>query len=147
MIHGFGDGDGSRPNGTARRSRSDETHRRSGNLMSNAIARVLTIAIALLPVASLAEPIKLKLAYFSSDREPAYVSMLQPFVEAVNKQGKGLVEIVPYPGGTLGRSYAQQAQLGRDGGADLAWINPSLTPDLFPDNDVLQFPGLFRDLK
>jgi TRAP-type C4-dicarboxylate transport system substrate-binding protein len=115
--------------------------------MSNAIARVLTIAIAFAPVASLAEPIKLKLAYFSSDREPAYVSMLQPFVEAVNKEGKGLVEIVPYPGGALGRSYAQQAQLVLDGVADLGWVNPSLTPDLFPDDDVLQFPGLFRDLK
>jgi TRAP-type C4-dicarboxylate transport system substrate-binding protein len=115
--------------------------------MSNAIARVLTIAIALLPVASLAEPIKLKMAYFSSDREPAYVSVLQPFVDAVNREGKGLIEIVPYPGGVLGRSYAQQAQLVLDGIADMGWVNPSLTPDLFPDDGVLEFPGLFRDLK
>jgi TRAP-type C4-dicarboxylate transport system substrate-binding protein len=115
--------------------------------MSNAIARLLTIAVALMPVATLAEPIKLKMAYFSSDREPAYVSMLQPFVEAVNKEGKGLVEIVPYSGGVLGRSYAKQAQLVLDGVADLGWVNPSLTPELFPDDDILEFPGLFRDLK
>jgi TRAP-type C4-dicarboxylate transport system substrate-binding protein len=29
----------------------------------------------------------------------------------------------------------------------MAWVNPSLTPDRFPEDDVLQFPGLFRDLK
>jgi TRAP-type C4-dicarboxylate transport system substrate-binding protein len=115
--------------------------------MSNAIARLLTIAIALLPVASLAEPIKLKMAYFSSDREPPYVSVLQPFAEAVNKEGKGLIEIVPYPGGMLGRNYSLQMQQVLDGVADMAWVNPSLTPDRFPDNDVLEFPGLFRDLK
>jgi len=34
-----------------------------------------------------------------------------------------------------------------DGVADMAWVNPGLTPDRFPDNDVLEFPGLFRDLK
>src|ERR1700693_3742289 len=111
--------------------------------MSNAVARCVVIAVALLPVATLAEPIKLKMAYFSSDREPPYVSVMQPFAEAVNKAGKGIVEIVPYPGGVLGRSYLQQAQQVLDGVADMAWVNPSLTPDLFPDNDVLEFPGLF----
>ena len=65
----------------------------------------------------------------------------------MNKEGKGLIEIVPYSGGVLGRSYAQQAQLVLDGVADMAWVNPSLTPDLFPDDGVLEFPGLFRDLR
>jgi TRAP-type C4-dicarboxylate transport system substrate-binding protein len=115
--------------------------------MTNAIVRCVMIAVVLLPAAAAAEPIKLKMAYFSSDRESAYVSVLQPFAAAVNKEGKGVVEVVPYSGGVLGRSYAQQAQLVLDGVADLAWVNPSLTPDRFPDDDVLQFPGLFRDLK
>jgi TRAP-type C4-dicarboxylate transport system substrate-binding protein len=115
--------------------------------MTNAIARCVMIAVALLPVAALAEPIKLKMAYFSSDREPPYVSVLQPFADAVNKAGKDVVEIVPYPGGVLGRNYSQQAQQVMDSVADMAWVNPSLTPDRFPDNDVLEFPGLFRDLK
>jgi TRAP-type C4-dicarboxylate transport system substrate-binding protein len=115
--------------------------------MTNAVARCVMIAVALLPVAAVAEPIKLKMAYFSSDREPPYVSVLQPFADAVNKEGKGIIEVVPYSGGVLGRSYARQAQEVLDGVADMAWVNPSLTPERFPDNDVLQFPGLFRDLK
>src|ERR1700730_15424534 len=118
-----------------------------GRSMSNAIARCVMFAVALLPAAALAEPIKLKMAYFSSDREPPYVSVMQPFAEAVNKEGKGIIEIVPYPGGVLGRNYPLQTQQVMDGVADMAWVNPSLTTDRFPDNDVLEFPGLFRDLK
>src|ERR1700730_6371630 len=118
-----------------------------GRSMSNAIARCVMFAVALLPAAALAEPIKLKMAYFSSDREPPYVSVLQPFADLVNKEGKGIIEIVPYSGGVLGRNYSQQAQQVLDGVADMAWVNPSLTPERFPDNDVIEFPGLFRDLK
>jgi TRAP-type C4-dicarboxylate transport system substrate-binding protein len=115
--------------------------------MTKAIARCVLIALTLLPIAAAAEPIKLKMAYFSSDREPPYVSVLQPFADAVNREGKGLVEIVPYTGGVLGRNYSAQAQQVLDGVADMAWVNPSLTPQLFPDNDVLEFPGLFHDLR
>jgi TRAP-type C4-dicarboxylate transport system substrate-binding protein len=102
---------------------------------------------ALLPVALAAEPIKLKLAYFSSDREPPYMAVLKPFADAVNKDAKGIIEIHLYPGGVLGRDYSQQAQLVLDGTADMAWVNPSLTPQLFPDGAVMQLPGLFRDLR
>jgi TRAP-type C4-dicarboxylate transport system substrate-binding protein len=115
--------------------------------MTDAIARWVIIAFALLPIATVAEPIKLKMAYFSSDREPPFVSVLKPFADAVNKEAQGIIEIDPYSGGVLGRSYLQQAQLVADGVADMAWVNPSLTPDRFPDNDVMEFPGLFRDLK
>jgi TRAP-type C4-dicarboxylate transport system substrate-binding protein len=115
--------------------------------MTNAIARWTIIAFALFPIATVAEPIKLKMAYFSSDREPPFVSVLKPFADAVNKEAMGIIEIDPYSGGVLGRSYRQQAQLVLDGIADMAWVNPSLTPDRFPDNDVMEFPGLFRDLK
>jgi TRAP-type C4-dicarboxylate transport system substrate-binding protein len=115
--------------------------------MTNAVARCVLIAVALLPVAAAAEPIKLKMAYFSSDREPPYVSVLQPFADAVNREGKGVIEVVPYSGGVLGRSYAAQAQEVLEGVADMAWVNPSLTPERFPDNDVLEYPGLFRDLR
>jgi TRAP-type C4-dicarboxylate transport system substrate-binding protein len=115
--------------------------------MTNALVRCVMIAFVLLPAATVAEPIKLKMAYFSSDREPPYVSVLRPFAEAVNKEAKGLIEIVPYPGGALGRDYTQQMQQVLDGGADVAWINPSLTPERFPDDEVIEFPGLFHDLR
>jgi TRAP-type C4-dicarboxylate transport system substrate-binding protein len=114
--------------------------------MINALVRCAMLAAALMPVVGQAEPIRLKMAYFSSDREPPYVTVLQPFAEAVNRDAKGIIEIVPYTGGVLGRSYALQVQQVLDGVADMAWVNPNLTPDRFPDNDVLEFPGLFRNL-
>src|ERR1700724_1193680 len=121
--------------------------------MTIAITRCAIIAFALLPLAILAEPIKLRMAYFASDREPPYISLLKPFADAVNKEATGIMEIDQYPGGVLdpggvlGRSLSRQPQLVLDGVADMAWANPGLTPDRFPDNDVMEFPGLFRDLR
>jgi TRAP-type C4-dicarboxylate transport system substrate-binding protein len=115
--------------------------------MTNALARCLMIACVLSPIAAAAEPIKLKMAYFSSDREPPFVAVLQPFADAVNREARGLIEIVPYAGGTLGRSYRKQTQEVLDGVADMAWVNPGLTSERFPDNDALEIPGLFRDMR
>jgi TRAP-type C4-dicarboxylate transport system substrate-binding protein len=121
--------------------------------MTNAIGRCVMIVFALLPIATVAEPIKLKMAYFASDREPPYISVLKPFADAVNEEARGIIEIGQYPGGVLdpggvlGRSLSRQPQLVLDGVADMAWVNPGLTPDRFPDNDVMEFPGLFRNLR
>src|SRR3954453_7840975 len=101
--------------------------------MSNILARsallLATLSSSALLSPALAEPITLKLAYFSSDREPPYVSVMKPFADAVNREAKGILEIKLHPGGELGRNYALQAKLVLDGSADMAWINPSLTPD------------------
>ena len=63
--------------------------------------RVIVLALALLPVVATAEPIKLKLAFFSSDRNHLYRSAVKPFVDAVNAEGKGRVEIEVYLSGKL----------------------------------------------
>ena len=110
-------------------------------------AQCALIIFALLSFPARADPIKLKFAFFASDREYAYDGVVKPFVSAVNLEGKGIVEIELYSGGELGRSYAQQAQLVLSGGADLAWVNPALTPEQFPDNTVIELPGLFRDAR
>jgi TRAP-type C4-dicarboxylate transport system substrate-binding protein len=111
----------------------------------NAMARFAVMAFTLMPFAAEAESIKLKFAFFASDREYAYRAVVKPFADAVTLEGKGIVEIELFAGGALGRTYAEQAQLVLDGTADFAWINPSLTPELFPDNPVIELPGLFRD--
>jgi TRAP-type C4-dicarboxylate transport system substrate-binding protein len=115
--------------------------------MSKLLARCVLLSSVLLSCSAVAEPIKLKMAYFTSDREPPYVSVLRPFADAVNREAKDSIKVEPYLGGVLGRSYAQQAQLVLDGIADMAWVNPSLTPELFPEQAVMEFPGLFHDLR
>jgi TRAP-type C4-dicarboxylate transport system substrate-binding protein len=111
------------------------------------LTRWALLVLALPSSAMAADPVKLKLAYFSSDQEPPYVSVMKPFADAVNKEAKGILEIHLHPGGVLGRSYGDQAKLVLDGTADMAWVNPSLTPQLFADGAVMQLPGLFSDLK
>jgi TRAP-type transport system periplasmic protein len=106
--------------------------------------RYAVVACIFVPFAAGAEPIKLKFAFFASDREYAYRTVVKPFADAVNLNSKGRLEIEVFPGGALGRSYPGQAQMVLDGTADIAWINPSLTPELFPDNSVIELPGLFR---
>jgi TRAP-type C4-dicarboxylate transport system substrate-binding protein len=112
--------------------------------------RVLTLCaviwVIVWPTASVAEPIALRLSYFTSDREVIYRTAVKPFVDAVNNAASGSVQIDTYLSGVLG-SYPKQAELVLNGTIDLAFVNPGLTPELFPDDSVVQLPGLFRDTK
>ena len=113
--------------------------------MIKVFVRCAMFGFVLLSSAALAEPIKLKFSFFSSDRSLNYLAAIKPFVDAVNAEASGVVEIEVFLSGTLGKNYAGVAQQILDGGADIAWVSPSLTPDRFPDNTVMELPGLFRD--
>jgi TRAP-type C4-dicarboxylate transport system substrate-binding protein len=106
-------------------------------------AGALLLLVATAAVAG-AEPIRLKLAFFSSDRSISYLAGIKPFVDAVNADASGLLEITVHSSGALGSDVQRQPQLVLDGVADIAFIVPGYTPDLFPDNAVIDLPGLFR---
>jgi TRAP-type transport system periplasmic protein len=114
--------------------------------MKNLI-RCAAVACTLVPFAAEAEPVKLKFAFFASDREYAFGAVVKPFADAVNLEGKGIVDIELFPGGVLGNALAQQTQLVLDGIADIAWITPNLAPELFPNSSVMELPGLFGDVR
>ena len=110
------------------------------------LARCLLFSLTLLPAAASAtEPVRLKLSFFSSDSAILYGGGVKPFVDAVNSKAKGLLEIEVFFSGALGKAPAQQPQLVRDGVADIAFIVPGYTAEQFPDNAVIELPGLFRD--
>jgi TRAP-type C4-dicarboxylate transport system substrate-binding protein len=116
--------------------------------MFQTLARGALFTFALLlPCVAVAEPIELKLAFFSSDRSMSYLAAVKPFIDAVNSEGKGLVRIVLHSGGVLGREIAQQPQAVLDGKADIAFVVPGYTPERFPDNSVVELPGLFSDTR
>ena len=110
-----------------------------------------TIAVALVvllvPLTAKADPQKLKLAMFSADTEMTWVAAIKPWADAVNKAGAGIIEIDEYPNGALGRALPQQAQMVLDGVADIAFVIPGVTPGRFPDNEVMDLPGLFRNIR
>lgn len=115
--------------------------------MIKVLARCALLSFALLTAATAAEPVKLKLAFFTSDRATIYLAAVKPFVDAVNTEAKGLIEIEVYFSGALGRPQSQQAQLVLDDVADIAFVVPGTTPERFYDNTVIELPGLFRNMR
>jgi TRAP-type transport system periplasmic protein len=118
--------------------------------MFKALARCALLPLALLPSALLpslaaAEPIELKFSFFTSDRSVIYQTAIKPFVDAVNEEGKGLLEIKMYFSGAISAVLAQQPQLVADGTADMAIVVPALSPDRFGDSAVMELPGIYRD--
>jgi len=108
-------------------------------------ARAVGFCCLLLPNFAAAEPINLKLSFFTSDRSQIYQTSVKPFVDAVNEAGEGLVHVEVYFSGAISGVQSLQPQLVSDGTADLAVIVPGQTPGRFHDTAVLELPGLFRD--
>ena len=115
--------------------------------MSMTMVRCLLAAFVLLPFAARGEPIKLKLAYYSSDQTRSYNMAIKPFVDAVNADEEGGLTIETYPGGALGKESGQQAQMVQDGVADIAYVVLGTAPSQFRDHAVMELPGLFRDMR
>jgi TRAP-type C4-dicarboxylate transport system substrate-binding protein len=114
--------------------------------MFKVLARCALLS-ALTPCVAGAEPITLKQAYFSSDRTTTYLAAVKPFVDAVNSEAAGLVQIDVGFSGAFGKNPAQQLQLVLEGTADMAFVIPGYTPERFPDNGIIELPGLFGSIR
>lgn len=97
------------------------------------------------PLGANAEPVTLKLSFFGPDTEVNYARAIKPWVDAVNADPSGTVKIEAYPNGALGRALPAQPQLVLDGVADIAFVNPSLGPGRFPDDQLFELPGLLQN--
>ena len=77
--------------------------------MTRASFSVLLAAAALAqPLAvRAADPVKLKLAFFADDTEMTWVTVIKPFVDNVNRDAKGTIEIDPFLNGALGRALGE----------------------------------------
>jgi TRAP-type transport system periplasmic protein len=100
-----------------------------------------------LSVPAAAEPIRLNLSFFTSDRELTFQAGIKPFIDAVNHEGHGLIRIETHTDGALGTSLAEQADLVLQGKVDIAFVNPALTPERFADHQVMRLPGMFRSVR
>src|SRR3989304_3063502 len=109
------------------------------------LTRLAMIGLAVMPLAAQAEPFKLKLSFFTSDRSYIYQNQAKPFVDAVNDEGRGLIEIDVDFSSAVTKAQDQMSQLVANGTADIAIIVPGLTPDRFGDTGVMELPGIFRD--
>ena len=105
----------------------------------------VALVLSLVPAFAAAGPITLKLSFFTSNRSNIYQCQIGPFVDAVNADGAGMVQIKVYFSGTISPVLADQPKLVLDGTADLAIAVPGNSPQRFPDSAVFELPGLFRD--
>lgn len=96
---------------------------------------------------AVADPIELKLAFFAPENTDTFNYGIKPFVDAVNADGGGLLHITVFPDGALGKTLAEQPSMVLEGTADIAWVVPGQTPYRFPDNQIIEMPGIFRDLR
>jgi len=115
--------------------------------MLRPIVRCLVSMLAVAAFSANAEPIKLKFAIFTPDNEMTFITTFKPFADAVNRDAGGTIQVDLFPNGALGRNPMAQAQMVLDGVADIAWVVASYTPGRFQENEVLELPGLFRDLR
>lgn len=111
-----------------------------------AACAILVLGLSVPPGPATAQQ-TLKFAFFPPAPDPTFSQVLKPWVEDVNKDAKGAVTIEAFPGGALGRDPRLQVKLVQDGVADLAFIVPAYTPGRFPDNEVMELPGIIRDVK
>ena len=110
------------------------------------IAVALFLAPVMAPTVASAAPVTLKLAFFGSDRSALYQAGIKPFVNAVNAAASDHLRIVVYFSSELGSVLAEPKLLS-DGEADIAFMIPGYTPDIFTDDAVVELPGLFRDAR
>src|SRR5215831_8184371 len=89
------------------------------------------VLLAALATGASAEPIRLKLSFFTSDRELAFQAGVKPFIDAVNEEGAGLLVIEVFTRGVFGK-LAQQPDLVLQGTVDIAFVTPGLSPNMFP---------------
>ena len=115
--------------------------------MIKILTRCALFVFVLLPLAATAEPIKLKLAFWMSKPSLLYRAAVKPFVDAVNAEARGLMEIDVEFSGALGKDPAQQVQLVLDDTADIAFVIPGYTSDRFADDAVIELPGEFLTLR
>ncbi|WP_051380425.1 TRAP transporter substrate-binding protein DctP [Bradyrhizobium sp. WSM1743] len=113
--------------------------------MQNLFASLAIVSLSLLPSSLIAEPIKLKVAFYSSDQSMSFRGAVKPFTDAIGSAANGAVQFEFFFSGALGKDVAMQSQLVRGGAADITFAVPGVSPDLFPDNAVLELPGLYHD--
>ncbi|MDP4593821.1 MAG: TRAP transporter substrate-binding protein [Beijerinckiaceae bacterium] len=125
--------------------------KRTGSLFVSLAIAPLAAATLLAGSAALttvsAKEITLRLSYFGGANGSTWADVMKPWYEAINKEGKGILKIEPYAGGALVPSPRAQVKALTDGVADIAFVVFSYTPGRFPDNDIMELPTLYNDVR
>lgn len=108
---------------------------------------VLSALVAVLAITGSAQSqeVTLRMSAFIPAQAPTFAQVMKPWADAINAEGKGILKIDAYPGGTLGGNPGLQPKMVTDGVADIALVIPAYSPGRFPDNDVMELPRLVNN--
>ena len=105
---------------------------------------ILTIIVASLGAVEAYAQETLRAASFLPARSSTIKYGMLPFMGRFNKAVGDEVKVQGYWGGSLGRNPRKQADLVKDGVADMAQLVPGYTPGQFPGFSVMELPFLIR---
>ena len=86
-----------------------------------------------------AEPVPLNLATFGPPQSYFYVEVLIPWMQAVNRDAQGAVDIKYVGGGVLGNAGNMYDSV-LNGAADIGWALPGVMPGKFVKTSVVELP-------
>jgi TRAP-type C4-dicarboxylate transport system substrate-binding protein len=86
-----------------------------------------------------AQPIEMKLATFGPPQSYFYVEVLIPWLEAVNRDSQGTVDIKYFGGGVLGNAGNMYDSV-LTGAADIGWALLGSVPGKFVKSSVVELP-------
>jgi TRAP-type C4-dicarboxylate transport system substrate-binding protein len=101
----------------------------------------LVVALFAFSNANQAAPeVTLKLHHLLGPKSPAQVTMIEPWVKAVEASSHGKLKIDIYPSMSLGGTPPQLIRQVRDGIVDIVWTVNGYTAGQFPRTEVFELP-------
>jgi TRAP-type C4-dicarboxylate transport system substrate-binding protein len=103
------------------------------------------VAVFAISGSAQSQEVTLRLSAFIPAQAPTFAQVIKVWADAINAEGKGILKIDTYPGGTLGGNPGLQPKMVIDGVADIALVIPAYSPGRFPDNDIMELPRLVNN--
>ncbi|NKB54634.1 MAG: hypothetical protein GKR97_20935 [Rhizobiaceae bacterium] len=85
---------------------------------------------------------ELSLAYFMGPKHPMSRGVFTPFGEKLKEVSGGALTVKQYAGGALNKVPPKQYSILLDNVADIVFILPGYTADVFPQTNVVGLPGV-----
>jgi TRAP-type C4-dicarboxylate transport system substrate-binding protein len=100
---------------------------------------ILLLAALLVAGAVHAQPVPLKLATFGPPQAYFYAEVVIPWMEAVNRDSGGTVDIKHFGGGVLGHA-GNMYDVVLSGAADIGWALQGTVPGKFAKSSIVELP-------
>lgn len=100
---------------------------------------------ALLSLPAAAQEVTLRLHQFLPEQSFVPASILTPWIERIEAESGGRIEIEHFPSMQLGGKPTDLVDQVVDGVVDIVWTLPGYTPGRFPRSEVFELPFMVRD--